>query len=160
MIPPLRGSDYEPQSNRNVAYNCFAWAACDHLNWMGPPGTAPWHSWPSDLPTWETLPNYMRAYEREGFVECASGQLEIGYEKIALFADDDGSPSHAARQLPSGRWTSKLGKGIDIEHDLETIDGAPLVGKLAKFMKRPCPGPPPDPPPGLTLATRMPPYED
>ena len=156
LIPSLQGSDYEPQSNRNPAYNCFAWAAHDHENWMEPPGTAAWTSWPSDLPTWPTLENYMRAYEREGFVECPDGTLESGYEKIALFIDDDGAPQHAARQLPSGRWTSKLGKGIDIEHDLATLVGEPAMGNVEKFMKRRCPGRPPDPPAGLLIATELP----
>jgi hypothetical protein len=37
----------------------------------------------------------------------------------------DGEPTHAARQLPNGKWTSKLGRWQDIEYEL---DG--LVGKM------------------------------
>ena len=44
------------------------------------------------------------------------GPLQDGYEKIAIYALD-GEPTHAARQLDTGRWTSKLGKHEDIEHD-------------------------------------------
>lgn len=36
-------------------------------------------------------------------------------------ARPDGSPTHAARQLPDGTWTSKLGKDVDISHD--SLDG-------------------------------------
>ena len=32
-------------------------------------------------------------------------QLEPGFEKIALYADNSGKPTHAARQLDNGRWT-------------------------------------------------------
>jgi hypothetical protein len=48
--------------------------------------------------------------------------LESQYEKVALFAKD-GRVTHAARQLPSGRWTSKLGSDVDIEHELYAIEG-------------------------------------
>ena len=44
--------------------------------------------------------------------------------------------STTARQLPSGRWTSKMGKNIDIEHNLEDIDGAVLIGRKRLFMRR------------------------
>jgi hypothetical protein len=140
LVPQLRGSDYEPQSVRNVAYNCFAWAAREFETWMEPPGTASWAFWPADLPTWDTLENYVRAFAQREFAECLDGSLESGYEKIALFVDEGGAPLHAARQLESGRWTSKLGKGIDIEHQLATIDGSPAIGRVAVFMKRVWPG--------------------
>lgn len=39
-----------------------------------------------------------------------------------------GIPSHAARQLPNGRWTSKCGQAEDIEHDLRDLEGR-LYGK-------------------------------
>jgi hypothetical protein len=66
MLPELRESDYEPLSVRNVGYNCFAWAAREYEVWVEPPGTAPWASWPADLPTWDTLTNRMHYYERRG----------------------------------------------------------------------------------------------
>jgi len=61
--------------------------------------------------------------------------IEDGWEKIAIFADEQGEPLHAARQLPSGRWTSKLGADVDIEHDLAALEGD-LYGKVACFLKR------------------------
>jgi hypothetical protein len=68
-------------------------------------------------------------------VECEDGRLESGFEKIALFALE-GLPKHAARQLQSGRWTSKLGRLEDIEHTLDDLTGA-LYGSVALVMKRP-----------------------
>jgi len=158
FAPSLRDSaTWDPQSPRDPEYNCFAWAARDSERWWDPPGTADWAYWPHDLPTWETLENYKRLYELEGFQGCDDATLSEGVEKIALFVGPDGAPSHAARQLPTGRWTSKLGKGIDLEHDLDTLDGDPTIGCLAAYMSRPSPGPPPRPPTRIRVITELPP---
>lgn len=66
--------------------------------------------------------------------------MEEGYEKVALFArhDDEGriAPTHAAKQLADGRWTSKLGALEDIEHmEPEDVNG-PLYGTPIRFMRR------------------------
>jgi hypothetical protein len=62
--------------------------------------------------------------------------LEVGIEKVALFENASGKPTHAARQLRSGAWTSKLGKNIDIEHlDADDVEG-PLYGSLAVVLVR------------------------
>ncbi|MCG8587287.1 MAG: hypothetical protein MI757_21490 [Pirellulales bacterium] len=45
--------------------------------------------------------------------------------------------THAARQLPDGRWTSKLGKAEDIEHDSANDVAGGLYGEVVEFMKRP-----------------------
>jgi hypothetical protein len=69
---------------------------------------------------------------------CGQADLEPGFEKIAPFADADGLPTHAARQLPGGRWTSKLGELEDIEHDLNDVAGT-AYGTVVQIMKRPLP---------------------
>jgi hypothetical protein len=61
--------------------------------------------------------------------------VEPGYEKVALFALA-GVPKHAARQLPSGRWVSKLGPSEDIEHALHDLTGM-VYGSVVLVMKRP-----------------------
>lgn len=155
LIRSLDGSTWSPKSPRNPAYNCFAWAARESNFWVEPPGTAPWACWPNDLPEWDTVENYVRAYSRLDFEECEDGSLEPDMEKIAIFADADGAPTHAARQLPSGRWTSKFGKGIDFEHDLETLNGDPAVGTIVRYMRRASPGPPPPPPAGLIVVDSL-----
>ena len=74
-----------------------------------------------------------------GYELCGDGNLEDGYEKIAIYAKD-GEPTHAARQLGDGRWTSKLGKYEDIEHDsLDALNGEGFgeYGSVALFMVRP-----------------------
>jgi hypothetical protein len=42
--------------------------------------------------------------------------VRVGWQTIALYSAD-GELTHAARRLDNGRWTSKLGPDIDIEHD-------------------------------------------
>jgi hypothetical protein len=53
-----------------------------------------------------------------------------------LYADDQAAPKHAARQLASGRWTSKIGVLEDIEHDLRDLEGDEY-GKVVVVIKRP-----------------------
>lgn len=154
FIPALQEAEYEPQSPRNKGYNCFAWAARDSARCWDPPGLADWTYWPDGVPTWESLENYRRAFATVGFEDCDTGDLEKGFEKVAIFVDAENVPIHAARQLPNGRWTSKLGKGIDIEHDFEALEGDPAIGNLGCFMQRPSPGPPPDPPGPLLVLPR------
>jgi hypothetical protein len=85
----------------------------------------------------ETCEAFRDAFATLGYVVCDHEQLEPGYEKIALFALA-GQPKHAARQLPGGRWVSKLGPLEDIEHALHDLTGM-LYGSVALVMKRPLP---------------------
>ena len=55
---------------------------------------------------------------------------------MAIFVDAVGVPTHAARQLASGLWTSKLGHSEDIEHDLRALEGD-TYGMVALLLKRP-----------------------
>ena len=59
-------------------------------------------------------------------------------EKIALYARE-GVPTHAARQLPGGGWSSKLGPNVDIEYaTLEAIGGG-VYGEPIAVLSRPMP---------------------
>jgi hypothetical protein len=78
----------------------------------------------------------MAAFASLGYQSCSHGLLEPSVEKIALFADGAGTPTHAARQLSSGMWTSKLGQSEDISHVINGLDG-PVYGAVAAFMARP-----------------------
>ena len=69
------------------------------------------------------------------FEECANSQLEAGFEKVALYATDRGTVTHAARQLKNGLWTSKLGPNHDVEHTIEALEGG-LYGRAIKFLRR------------------------
>jgi hypothetical protein len=63
-----------------------------------------------------------KIFENHGYVVCDSYDLEEGYEKVVFYIDESGEPQHFARQLPTGKWTSKIGDLNDIEHDkLESL---------------------------------------
>jgi hypothetical protein len=80
-----------------------------------------------------------------GYTPCEGVDLEAGVEKVALYATADGRPTHMARQLPDGHWTSKLGEQVDIEHELHALAGE-LYGSVVRLLHRPRPSsdaPPP-----------------
>lgn len=83
--------------------------------------------WPADLPPISDEREAFKAlFVSLGYEECDATDNEAGYERVALYGYDDGELSHAARQLETGRWASKLGLGSteDIEHDsLEDLYG-------------------------------------
>jgi len=77
-----------------------------------------------------------------GFEPCENGEYEEGFEKIALYVNQAGNVTHAARQVDARRWTSKLGNLADIEHFLlSSLEDAGVklddYGKATKFLKRP-----------------------
>lgn len=79
----------------------------------------------------------MEAFRALSYEPCPDDSLEPGYQKIALFSDDFGTPLHAARQLPNGAWTSKLGGLEDIEHESVWDVSGDRYGKPVLFMRRP-----------------------
>ncbi len=83
----------------------------------------------------ETIDTFRDAFLSLSFVVCNCSNHESGTVKIALFADEMGNPKHAARQLPNGRWTSKIGNLDDIEHELHDLEGSDY-GSVVLVMKR------------------------
>lgn len=83
----------------------------------------------------ETLLAYIQAYQTLGFMTCDSAELEAEFEKIALYVDDEGIPVHAAKQLSTGKWSSKLGWLEDIEHELEGLTGE-RYGNVGQILRR------------------------
>jgi hypothetical protein len=136
LFSGLRGRHYEMKSPRDGNYNCIAWAAGETRSWWWP-DVMEEDTWPAGVARVETLTAFRDAFATLGYVACDDDRLEEGYEKIAFFALA-GAPKHAARQLPSGRWTSKLGRREDIEHALHDLTGM-VYGSVALVMKRPAP---------------------
>jgi hypothetical protein len=133
LFPNLPASNPDVTSPIDKNYNCIAHAAgvSDKWWWPDPLGD---YFWPASAMREETIGAFVDAFRTMGYDRCVDGVLESGVEKIALFADG-GRPTHAARQLSDGRWTSKLGKDIDISHELGAVEG-PLYGTVAAFMRR------------------------
>jgi hypothetical protein len=134
VFPGLRGQPYQITSPRDHRYNCIAFAAGDDQHWWWPDSDEE-DTWPSGVARAETLEVFREAFATLGYVVCGDDRLEAGYEKVALFALA-GLPKHACRQLPSGRWASKLGRSEDIEHALLDLTGT-AYGKVVLIMKRP-----------------------
>jgi hypothetical protein len=134
-FPNLTETNSRPTSPDDVGYNCIAWAAedTDYWWWPDPMGQA---YWPPGVPREETIAAFEHAYSLQAYAQRSDATLEQGKQKIAIFADRNEKPTHAARQLRDGWWASKLGKGIDIEHELSALDG-PTYGTVAVILARP-----------------------
>ena len=137
LFPALRSANYQVTSPRDVSYNCIAWAADDFGNWWWPSNPAVSY-WPPQVPREGTLENFIRAFQMLGYQPCEDGRPEDGFEKVAIYMDSSNTPSHMARQLPSGHWTSKLGDLEDIQHEtLDQLEGRdPAYGNAKQFLKR------------------------
>ena len=119
-------------------YNCIAYAA-GHTDRTWWPSVNKLYFWPDHLPRQhpgtETQENFIRAFEWKGYTVCKDGQHRRGIEKVVIFLKDN-RPTHAARQLESGRWTSKCGSLEDIEHEtLFAVEGT-AYGKAVIFLHR------------------------
>ncbi len=134
-FPNLHSSNHKITSPQTPDYNCIAWAAGDDERWWWP-GSFPHVYWPPGIPLNESIDSFVAAFSTLDYMVCDSSDLELDYEKVALFADKNGKPTHMARQLASGVWTSKLGQDHDIEHhELDVICG-PAYGDAVKIFRR------------------------
>jgi hypothetical protein len=109
IFPALADAGYAVSGPETPAYNCVAWAAGESHRWW-----EPGIYWP--VRAGDDLAALVDLFASLGYVRCDDGELESGNEKVALYAGDLGDWTHAARQLPDGWWTSKLGQGVDILH--------------------------------------------
>lgn len=135
-FPNLLNSDYSITSPATPEYNYIAWAAGDIEAWWWPDPLFLSY-WPPEIPRLETLQAFIKAYEILDYTICNEAVYEEGFEKIAIYVNTNGKPTHAARQLSSGTWTSKLGQLEDIEHaTLDDISGS-HYGSVAVILKRP-----------------------
>lgn len=122
-------------SEQSRFYNCIAWASEEDGRHWWPNSTMAY--WPEDVPAKTTVNAFLRLFEKQGYKKCADGSHEKGCEKVAIYALKF-VVTHAARQLPNGRWTSKIGiENIDIEHNsTEALEG-PFYGEVVRYLMRP-----------------------
>lgn len=100
----------------------------DHQFWW------PGRFWPKTADRAVTRESFLQAFAARGYDVCNDPDVEAGFEKIVLY-ELDGVPAHAARQLPDGRWSSKLGRLHDITHTLDALNGD-RYGEPTVFLKR------------------------
>ena len=92
--------------------------------------------WPPEVPDSDDLDSFAVAFAALRYEWCDNGELQVGFEKVAIYAEGQ-TVKHMARQLSSGRWTSKIGRDIDIEHEIpEALEGN-TYGSVVRFMRRP-----------------------
>jgi hypothetical protein len=126
-------TDFTVTSPPSRRYNCVAWAVGTNDDWWWPNGL---NYWPPDAPLEVTLSAFIAAFTTLGYETCADDTPADGFQKVALYALPDGQVTHMARQLPSGRWTSKLGKAEDVEHGSPAeLEGA-VYGAVVWYMRR------------------------
>lgn len=145
-FPALTAGNYELTSPKDEKYNCVAWAVGDTSNFWDDVSIKGYrikgYYWPQGVSA-DTLDGWKRVFELHGYSECNSNAFDSEFEKIAIYVDTDGNPSHVARQTETGEWTSKLGKGFDIRHKtLDALEGheGDEYGKVAVIMQRQCKG--------------------
>jgi hypothetical protein len=125
----LAADGYVLASPKTHVYNCVAWAAEDASRWW-----EPGIYWPG--PPGDDLASLVGLFEALGYAPCEEDHLEAGHEKVALYVDLQGEWTHAARQLPDGWWTSKLGPEEDIRHRMPYALVGDLYGQVKAIMKR------------------------
>ncbi len=133
----LNSQNHILTSPQTRIYNCIAWAAGEDHRWWEPNAPAfLGYYWPPGAPRGMQIGCLIGAFQTLGYQVCADGSPETGTEKVALYANPGSVWTHAARQLSSGKWTSKLGKVEDIQHDQpEAIEGS-AYGAVACYMSR------------------------
>ncbi len=120
-FPKLRLTTWEISSEPDTQYNCIAWAAGDDSRFWWP---AQRYFWPLGVKRELSITAFDELFRSLGFKECPDpGDGTESVQRLALFARGT-EPTHAARQLINGRWTSKLGKFVDIvHHRVQDLEG-------------------------------------
>ena len=130
LFPTL--DEFRVTSSQEVHYNCIAWAAGVNTHWWWPNEDS---FWPPDVPMESNLAGFVAAFGTLGYETCDDGVLEDGFEKIALYQSPSGI-QHAARQLSTGLWTSKLGRLEDIEHASPAELEGSCYGVVVQYLRR------------------------
>lgn len=134
-FPKLMKKDHSVTSDMDARYNCIAFAA-DIVHRKYWPNWHPDYDWPQSIPRKETLDAFVAFYGQFGYVGPSDASYDSTKEKVAIFVDKRGTPTHAAKQLGPNKWASKLGNSYDIEHQRDAVSGG-LYGEVAHYLERP-----------------------
>ena len=129
-LPKLTANNHNITSPRDSGYNCIAWAAQDLTRWWS---HAVGYYWPVERSP--KIGSLIKVFEFLGYHQDLT-LIETNVDKVALFAKN-GNWTHAARLLPSGKWTSKCGLFEDLEHDSLEILTGDLYGEIHCVLTRP-----------------------
>lgn len=140
-FPGLTEGGYKLTSPKSGAYNCVAWAVGDTRAFWDDVRIrgrrVKGYYWPPGISA-DTLDGWKAVFALHNYSVCDSDAFDSQFEKIAIYVQANGEPSHVAIQTGTGTWSSKLGKGCDIEHDtLDSLNGEEY-GTVGAIMQRPC----------------------
>ena len=130
--PGLSGTEYVVTSPEDATYNCIAYAAGEDQRWWQ---TDEDYYWPPNARREDTLEGWIDAFVQLGFQRAALGDVRADASVVAIYADPEGLPTHVARRMPGGSWSSKLGEYEDITHELSALEGE-FYGSVAVFLSR------------------------
>lgn len=103
-FPGLADSSYTVESPYDVRYNCIAFACENSSRWWWPDAMNQ-KFWPEGVPREVTVSAFVRMLKMRGFEAGGDPSAEDGVQKVALFVDSSGTPTHMARQLSTGcQW--------------------------------------------------------
>jgi hypothetical protein len=142
--PTLNGTPYQITSGSTKKYNCVGWALGDDTRWWEPVVISGGkklggYFWPidPDIPAWFSVGALEKLFASHGYEQCEDGDHRQGVEKVAIYGYSRADATHVARQLSSGKWTSKMGPLADIEHErCDQIEGG-MIAQIQQFMSRP-----------------------
>jgi hypothetical protein len=129
---PHLGHEYEVLGPATKVYNCIAWSIGITNRWV----------WPARPGQPATVRDFDELYGRYGYrrVKGLNFDKAVGSDKLVLYVKrkPDGTiePTHGARQLSDGSWSSKLGQLPLIRHlDPDDLDGASYGVPFAVYVR-------------------------
>lgn len=118
-FPNLNTNNFTFESLRDEDYNCVAWIHEIQDEWIQFKDVHGSY----DI----SINRYIEYFKEFGYKISENKNLEKGVVKIAIYCDSRANEfKHVARQLPNGKWASKLGDWEDIIHENPDV----LFGKL------------------------------
>ena len=134
LFPRLNPTNYTIMACASIKYNCVAWAVGDIGRWWESGAPTKGLFWPHGIGDSDSVDDWTDLFRLHGYTVSDNQDYESGFEKIAIYADDEGA-QHVAQQLQGGKWSSKLGELSGVEHtSLAVLEGT--YGKVVRILKR------------------------
>jgi hypothetical protein len=127
-FPNLSLDNFKFTSLQTDEYNCVAWVIDKDDDWI----QFYYDNGNNDV----RVSRYIEYFNSLGFTISNNPNLQEGVIKIAVYSDDSNEFKHVARQLPNGKWTSKLGDWEDIEHETAEVLLGKSYGSRLTIMER------------------------
>ena len=126
-FPRLKQTQYDILRTSAKTYNCIGWALGTSTEWVWP-GTSV-----ADFDRLTAAFGYHR-------IQALDFRLDPGLKKIVLYGkpvNGKWEPTHMAKQMPDGTWTSKLGKLPLIWHlQPSDLNGTSYGKPIAVYVQR------------------------